>query len=25
MFYFVVSLVERLVMPWHISFRAEAE
>ncbi len=22
-FYFVVSLVERLVMPWHVSFRAE--
>ncbi len=25
MFYFVVSMVERLVMPWHISFRAEAD
>jgi NitT/TauT family transport system permease protein len=25
MFYFVVSLIERLVMPWHASFRGEAE
>ncbi|MCC7451846.1 MAG: ABC transporter permease [Anaerolineae bacterium] len=25
MFYFVVSMVERLVMPWHISFRGEAD
>ncbi len=24
-FYFVVSLVERLVMPWHVSFRREIE
>jgi NitT/TauT family transport system permease protein len=24
-FYFVVSLVERLVMPWHISFRGETD
>jgi NitT/TauT family transport system permease protein len=22
-FYFLVSLIERLVMPWHISFRAD--
>jgi NitT/TauT family transport system permease protein len=25
LFYFVVSLVERLVMPWHISFRGETD
>jgi NitT/TauT family transport system permease protein len=24
-FYFVVSLIERLVMPWHVSFRAETD
>jgi NitT/TauT family transport system permease protein len=25
MFYFVVSLVERLIMPWHVSFRGEVD
>ena len=24
-FYFVVSLVERLIMPWHVSFREEVD